>query len=111
MVIKPGRYFVEFKTSVGQGGGIVEFGTDGKLHGGDQAFAFDGTWTQDGGRFRAALFAKRVVPGPPGVFGMDELDIVLSGQTSGGSSILCAGFAKQTPGLNLDVVLIRAKIQ
>ena len=87
---------------------MVEFGADGKLSGGDTTFSYDGSWTQDGKRFRAALSAKRVAPGPPGVFGMDAIDILVTGQSDGGASVSCTGFAKQAPGLKLEVVLIRA---
>jgi hypothetical protein len=31
---------------------------DGMLCGGDHTFAYNGTWAEEGGRFRAALFAK-----------------------------------------------------
>lgn len=88
---------------------MVEFAPDGKLSGGDSTFSYEGTWTQEGERFRATLSAKRTLPGPPGVFGLDEVDLVVSGQTDGSSSISCTGFAKQAPGLKLEVVLIRAE--
>ena len=87
----------------------MEFDPDGKLHGGDSTFAYDGNWSQDGERFRAALSAKRVVHGPPGVFGMDVIDIVISGQSNGSTSVACTGFAKQSPGLKLEVMLDRAE--
>jgi hypothetical protein len=41
------------------------------------------------------------------VFGMDEIDITVSGRSDGGASASCTGFAKQSPGLKLDVTLIR----
>jgi hypothetical protein len=108
-LITADRYSVWFKTPVGEGAGVVEFDPGDKLHGGDSTFAYDGSWSQDGGRFRATLSAKRVVPGPPGLFGMDELDIVIAGQSDGGPSVVCTGFAKQSPGLKLEVVLLPAE--
>ena len=86
---------------------MVEFCPNGKLSGGDTTFSYVGDWTQEGERFKATLAAKRVSPGPPGVFGLDEIDIVVTGQSDGTSSTLCTGFAKQTPGLKLEVLLIR----
>jgi len=86
---------------------MVEFGPDGKLSGGDSTFSYEGSWTQQGRRFRAALSAKRTEPGPPGVFGMDEVDIIVVGQSDGGHTVSCTGFAKQTPGIMLEVVLTR----
>jgi hypothetical protein len=80
-MIFPGKYSVWFKTPVGEGAGVVELSRDGNLSGGDTTFAYKGEWTQDGERFKATLSARRVVPGPPGVFGMDEIDIVVSGHS------------------------------
>jgi hypothetical protein len=106
-LINPGKYSVWFKTPVGEGAGVVEFGPDGKLGGGDTTFSYTGTWTQEGSRFRAAISARRIAPGPPGVFGMDEIDIVVSGHSNDGGSASCTGFAKQSPGLKLEVELVR----
>lgn len=108
-MITEGKYSAWFRTPVREGAGVVEFAPDGKLSGGDSTFSYEGTWTQEGERFRATLSAKRTLPGPPGVFGLDEVDLVVSGQTDGSSSISCTGFAKQAPGLKLEVVLIRAE--
>lgn len=104
-MITAGKYSVWFKTPVGEGAGVVEFSADGWLSGGDTTFSYIGNWTQEGERFKATLFAKRIAPGPPGVFGMDEIDITLAGHSDGDAS--CAGFAKQSPGLKLEVTLIR----
>ena len=86
---------------------MVEFDPNGKLSGGDTTFAYAGQWKQDGERFKATLSAKRIAPGPPGVFGMDEIDIVVSGHSKDGGSASCTGFAKQSPGLKLEVELVR----
>ena len=106
-MITQGKYSVWFKTPVGEGAGVVEFGPDGKLSGGDTTFSYNGNWTQVGERFKATVSARRVEPGPPGVFGMDEIDIVVTGHSDGGVSASCTGFARQAPGLKLGVTLIR----
>jgi hypothetical protein len=106
-VITEGRYSVWFRTPVGEGAGVVEFGPGGKLSGGDTTFSYIGDWEQDRDRFKAALTAKRTSPGPPGVFGRDEIDILVSGYSDGGASVSCTGFAKQAPGLKLEVTLVR----
>jgi hypothetical protein len=108
-VITEGRYSVWFRTPIGEGAGVVEFGPDGKLSGGDTTFSYIGDWEQDGKRFKAALTARRTSPGPPGVFGMDEIDVIVSGYTDGGASLSCAGLAKQAPGLKLEVTLVRLR--
>lgn len=95
---------VWFETPIGQGVGDVEFVSNGELKGGDSTFVYSGTWVQAGERFKAFFHAKRVVDGPPGVFGRDELDIV-SGISDGSASASCKGFAKQVPGLELAVKL------
>jgi len=108
-LITEGKYSVWFKTPVGEGAGVVEFGPDGKLSGGDTTFAYSGHWVQAGERFKATLSARRFASGPPGVFGMDEIDISVAGYSDGGVSASCTGFAKQSPGLRLDVTLIRMR--
>jgi hypothetical protein len=108
-LITAGKYSVWFRTPVGEGAGVVEFGADGKLAGGDTTFAYKGLWEQTGERFRATLLAKRFAPGPPGVFGVDEIDIIVSGHSDGGESACCSGFANQAPGLKLEVTLVRMR--
>jgi hypothetical protein len=108
-MITEGKYSVWFRTPVGEGAGVVVFGPDGKLIGGDTTFSYAGDWEQDRKRFKATLSAKRTSPGPPGVFGMDEIDIVIAGYPDGGVSVSCTGFAKQSPGLKLDVTLVRIR--
>ena len=106
-MIAEGKYSVWFKTPIGDGAGVVEFGPNGQLSGADTTFSYTGNWTQEGERFKAALSATRVAPGPPGVFGMDQVDIMVSGHSDGDLSMSCTGFAKQAPGLKLEVLLIR----
>jgi len=108
-MITEGKYSIWFRTPIGVGSGIVEFGPNGELSGGDTTFCYIGNWEQDGERFKAAISAKRMAPGPPGVFGMDDVDIIVTGHSDGAGSASCTGFAKQTPGLRLEVMLIRMR--
>jgi hypothetical protein len=108
-MITEGKYSAWFRTPIGDGAGMVEFGPNGELSGGDTTFSYIGNWEQDGERFKAAISAKRMMPGPPGVFGMDEIDIIVAGRSDGGESVSCTGFAKQSPGLRLEVTLIRIR--
>ena len=103
-LISPGKYSVSFRTPIGDGAGTVELGLDGKLTGGDATFSYSGDWSQHDSKFKATLCAERVISGPPGVFGLDRIDIVVSGRFDG-STIKCTGFAKQSPGIELVVVL------
>lgn len=106
-MITEGRYSSWFKTPVGEGAGVIELGADGKLGGADATFSYSGSWSVKGDRFRALVSAKRFAPGPPGVFGLDEIDIVVTGHSKDGQTASCTGFAKQSPGLQLEVTLIR----
>ena len=108
-MITEGKYSIWFKTPIGDGAGIVEFGPRGELSGGDTTFSYIGNWEQDGERFKAAISARRMAPGPPGVFGMDEIDIVVAGHSDDEVSASCTGFARQSPGLRLEVTLIRIR--
>lgn len=106
-VIISGRYSAWFKTPVGEGAGVVELLPDGRFVGDDTTFSYVGTWAQSGDRVKAAYVAKRIADGPPGVFGMDEIEIIATGQVKDDGTLICTGFAKQAPGLELEVVLIR----
>jgi len=41
------------------------------------------------------------------VFGIDELDLTVTEYATDGDSVMCAGFAKQSPGLRMEVALTR----
>jgi hypothetical protein len=105
-MITEGKYSVWFRTPVGEGSGVVEFGPNGMLAGGDTSFSYSGHWKQEGERFTANLTSKRLAPGPS-VFGLDEIDITVEGRSNAGVSASCTGFAKQAPGLKLEVTLVR----
>src|SRR5258708_38257214 len=62
-MITEGKYSVWFRTPIGDGAGIVEFGPNGELSGGDTTFSYIGNWEQDGQRVKAAISAKRMAPG------------------------------------------------
>jgi hypothetical protein len=104
-MITPGKYSAWIKTPVGEGSGVVTLHENGDLRGGDSTFSYFGHWTQSGNQFRASWTARRTTPGPPGVFGMDEIDMVAAG-LSDGPTLTATGFAKQAPGLKLEIELI-----
>jgi hypothetical protein len=104
--LSEGKYSVWFKTPVGAGAGIAELGSEGVLTGGDPSFAYSGHWEQDGDRFRAAISSKRIADGPS-VFGLNEVDITVTGVSSGGATASCMGSAKPAPNLKLEVTLVR----
>lgn len=106
-MISEGEYSVWFKTPIGEGAGVVHLDPDGAITGGDATFNYAGNWSQTREHFKAEFCAERFAAGPPGVFGMDKIDIVVSGLSNNGTTASCIGFAKQSPGLKLEVTLIR----
>ncbi len=106
-MISEGKYTSWFKTPVGEGAGVIELAPDGTLAGSDATFAYTGSWHVEGELVRASVSAKRFAAGPPGVFGLDEIDIVVTGHSRDGKTASCTGFAKQSPGIKLEVTLVR----
>lgn len=106
-MLNPGRYFIWFNTPIGEGAGEVNLLPNGDLAGNDTNFSYAGKWKRIGHRFKAEFCAKRVAPGPPGVFGLDKVDLVVSGIATGDPTISGIGFAKQAPGLQLNVMFNR----
>jgi hypothetical protein len=88
-VVTAGKYSVWFKTPVGEGAGVVELGSDGRLRGGDSTFCYTGHWEQEGERLQAKLSAMR------------------TGRGNDDASFSCTGFASQSPGLRLELTLLR----
>jgi hypothetical protein len=106
-MLNAGRYFVWFNTPIGQGAGEVDLLPNGDLIGGDTTFTYAGKWKRIGHRFKAEFCAKRVAPGPPGVFGLDKVDLVVSGIATGDPTVSGTGFAKQAPGIQLNFMFNR----
>jgi hypothetical protein len=80
--------------------------SDGKLTGGDNVSAYGGAYVVEGDRFRAFVAARRHTQGQPSVFGIDNVDLTLTGKTSR-TTASCTGTAKQAPGLTFEATLVR----
>jgi T3SS negative regulator,GrlR len=98
-----GIYRVDFETLLDAGRGIVVIGGD-NIRGGDDFFAYFGTIQRRDNGFLAEIETKRHSPGRASVFGIDEVNIQLSGMMDGLNAI-CTGAAKQMPGLIFKAVL------
>jgi hypothetical protein len=94
-----------FRTPQGEGYGIVSL-MDGNVSGGDNISEYMGTYVQDGDKFSATIAVRRHTQGPPSVFGIDNVDITLSGKSTP-TTASCFGTAKQAPGMTLQATLIR----
>ena len=104
-MLQNAQYSVWFRTPHGEGYGIVSL-VDGAVSGGDNVSSYTGTYYQDGDKFVAAIAAKRHTQGSPSVFGIDNVDIRLSGKSTP-TTASCSGTAKQAPGTTFQATLIR----
>jgi hypothetical protein len=104
-VLTDGLYSVKFQTPLGAGGGVVVL-AGGKLRGGDSAIVYSGTYSQNGDDFSAKVATSRHLQGLPSVFGKDNVNIVLSGNSSD-TTATCTGNAAEVPGATLQTILTR----
>ena len=100
---RDGRYAVWYRTSRGEGTGIVHL-TNGVISGGDCCFTYSGSYQVDDDRFTAALTTTRHTAGPPTLFGIDEVEVELAGRFKGRMAS-CAGTARQAPGMSFEATL------
>jgi hypothetical protein len=103
-MLKDGTYAAWFRTSLGEGTGIVHF-ADGKLWGRDSIMLYSGTYDVDGERFSVVLTARRHTEGHATVFGIDDLVVRLKG-VSNGAIATCSGTADAAPDIAFEATLI-----
>ena len=101
---KDGKYAAWFRTRQGQGTGIVYL-KDSEISGGDGFFTYGGSYEVDQERFTATLTTKRHADGPSTVFGLDEVEIALTGAFKGAMAT-CSGTARQAPDVVFEAILI-----
>lgn len=104
-MLKEGKYAAWFRTAQAQGTGIVHL-AEGRISGSDSFFIYGGSYQFDDDlRFTAVLTTRRHADGPPTVFGLDEVEVDLSG-VYGGAMATCSGTARQAPDVSFEVTLI-----
>jgi hypothetical protein len=103
-MLRNGSYSAWFRTSLRAGTGIVVL-KDGKLTGGDTVLAYTGTYFQNGDRFSASVTTQRHSPGQPSVFGIDNVNLMLTGRSTP-TTASCTGTAEQAPDLTFEATLI-----
>jgi hypothetical protein len=86
--------------------GIVEL-KDGKVTGGDTVLTYTGSYVENGNTFKALIATQRLAQGQPSVFGIDNVDLTLTGKSSVCTTASCTGTVEQVPGMTFDAVLIR----
>ena len=102
-MIRDGKYTAWFRTSLGQGTGIVQL-ANGRIFGGDSFFTYGGSYEADDDRFTAVLTTRRHAAGPPTVFGLDEVEVKLTGRIKGVTA-MCSGTAEQAPSMPFEATL------
>src|ERR1700754_4362744 len=100
---RDGEYTAWYRTSRGEGTGVVYL-LDGKISGGDCFFDYGGSYQVEDDRFIATLTTRRRADGPTTVFGLDEIEVKLTGEARG-KTIWCRGTAEQAPNLQFEVTL------
>ncbi|GLR88514.1 hypothetical protein [Bradyrhizobium iriomotense] len=103
-MLKDGKYAAWFRTSRGQGTGIVHL-AQGRISGSDSFFTYGGSYQVDQDRFTAVLTTRRYADGMPTVFGLDEVEVKLSGICTGAMAT-CSGRAKEAPDVLFEATLI-----
>src|ERR1700733_6077029 len=95
--MKDGLYSVSFHTPKGTGAGVV-FLQNGKLRGGDTAMWYAGQYAESGGKFTANVAVARHAQGLPSVFGLDNINVVLTGNSTD-TTAQTTGYSPQMPGV------------
>ncbi|MGY8681061.1 GrlR family regulatory protein [Bradyrhizobium sp. UFLA05-153] len=105
--LREGLYKANFHTVHGTGCGVL-YVTDGKLRGGNSAFAFIGTYTGEGESIKVKISTERYNDDPTfrPLFGTDRITLTLSGREDGEMAEF-EGSALQLPGVAFRAVLTR----
>ncbi|SDR92441.1 hypothetical protein [Bradyrhizobium canariense] len=108
-MLRDGEYAAWYRTPRGEGTGIIVL-AKGKIAGGDSVLTYSGWYEVNEDRFTATLSTKRHTAGQPTLFGIDEVELKLTGQ-SNGTTASCSGIALQAPELPFHATLIRVQGQ
>ncbi|OAF06015.1 hypothetical protein AYJ54_20185 [Bradyrhizobium centrolobii] len=105
--MRQGLYKVDFHTVRGTGCGVV-YVIDGKIRGGNSAFAFIGTYTGEGESIKVKISTERYNDDPSfrPLFGTDRITLTLTGREEG-SMAEFEGSALQLPGVAFRAMLSR----
>ena len=105
--MRQGLYKVDFHTVHGTGCGVV-YVMDGRMRGGNSAFAFIGTYTGEGDSIKVKISTERYNDDPAfkPLFGIDRITLTLAGRADGDTAEF-EGTALQVPGVAFRAVLSR----
>jgi hypothetical protein len=105
--LQAGLYKVQFHTVHGTGSGVI-YAIDGKLRGGNSAFAFIGSYSGQGDSIQVRIATERHNDDPSfkPLFGTDRITLTLKGKDSG-SMVDFEGNALQLPGVAFKATMTR----
>jgi T3SS negative regulator,GrlR len=105
--LREGLYKVEFHTVHGTGTGVI-YAINGKLRGGNSAFAFIGNYADRSDGIHVKVTTERHNPDPAfkPLFGIDRITVTLKGADNG-DMIDFEGTALQLPGVTFRATLTR----
>jgi hypothetical protein len=105
--LQAGLYKVQFHTVHGTGSGVI-YAIDGKLRGGNSAFAFVGRYSGEGESIQVRIATERHNDDPQfkPLFGSDRITLTLRGRDNG-HMIDFDGTALQLPGVAFRATLTR----
>jgi hypothetical protein len=105
--LQEGLYKVEFHTVHGTGSGVI-YAHSGKLRGGNSAFAFVGSYRDEGSRISVKVSTERHNADPAfrPLFGTDRITLTLKGKDNG-NMVDFEGSALQLPGVAFRAILTR----
>jgi hypothetical protein len=106
--LQEGLYKVEFHTVHGTGSCVVYATSGGKLRGGNSAFAFIGTYSDNADAILVKVSTERHNADPAfrPLFGTDMITLTLTGKDNGGM-LDFEGSALQLPGVAFKATLTR----
>jgi hypothetical protein len=105
MAFREGLYKVEFSAGAGRGAGVVVL-LGGRVRGGDTSMYYIGSYTLKEDNFNATIDVRRHTPGMQSVFGVDNVNLRLSGRIAGDNGVM-QGDAAQAPGVMFRATLTR----
>jgi hypothetical protein len=105
--LQEGLYKVEFHTVHGTGSGVI-YAHSGKLRGGNSAFAFVGSYRDEGAGISVKVSTERhnADPAFKPLFGTDRITLTLKGKDNG-DMVDFEGSALQLPGVAFKAILTR----
>lgn len=80
--------------------------SDGQISGRDTVICYSGSYVESGDQFTATIKTQRHTEGLPSVFGIDEVELMLTGRSTT-TTATCSGQTEQAPGVIFEATLIR----